>query len=105
MARKQCSFCGEFAPENAAICPRCREPFTVVVAHGSLESVGAKAQMRRGVLYVILAATLYYVLSSGYLGFDLPFNAIAILTGYLLPFLALCGAGLIVLSVFRRLTR
>lgn len=105
MARKQCTFCGEFAPQTATNCPRCREAFPSVVLQSGADPVQGKREIRRGILYVILAAVLQYF-GGGYSGMELPLSVmVPALTTYLLPFLAICGVGLIILGIFRRFTR
>lgn len=105
MARKQCTFCGEFAPESATICPRCREPFSSVVAHGGLDPVQGKREIRRGILYMVLAGVVHYF-TAGYSGMELPLSIIIPAVNlYLLPFLGLLGMGLVILGIYRRFTR
>ncbi|HEX9760416.1 MAG TPA: hypothetical protein VGA40_05835 [Candidatus Acidoferrales bacterium] len=105
MARKQCTFCGEFALETAAMCPRCREAFPAVTMQGSLDPVQGKREIRRGILYVVLSGVVHYF-TAGYSGMQLPLSIIIpAVDDFLLPFLALCGMGLIVLGFYRRFTR
>ena len=104
MGKRQCSFCGAFNPDTAQLCSNCREPMTGVphaAAHAHVSFTPQSiAQIRRGVIYILLAAGLHY-LTAGESGFQLPVQVSPIVNSYLIPFMFLCGAGLIIYGLFR----
>jgi hypothetical protein len=102
MGKRQCSFCGAFNPDTAQICSNCRESLVAAShapSHGGF-SPESLAQIRRGVLYILLAAVLYYFFG-GHSGIEMPVQISPIVNTYLVPFMFLCGAGLILLGLFR----
>jgi hypothetical protein len=57
--------------------------------------------IRRGILYMVMAGVAHYYLG-GYSPEKFPFTVIPAVTQYLLPFLFLCGLGLLAFGVYRR---
>lgn len=101
MAKRQCSYCGAFNPDTAQICSNCRESLVEVhVSHAGISPVGM-AKVRRGVIYILLAGGLHYF-AAGHSGIALPVQITPVVNAYLIPFLFLCGAGLVVYGLFLR---
>jgi hypothetical protein len=61
------------------------------------------AYIRRGVIYILIAAGLHFF-TAGHSGFQLPVQIDPIVNYCLVPFLFLCGLGLVVFGLFRRVT-
>ena len=104
MPQHQCPNCGKFWPEQIVVCPNCREPIRAGVqihAHGGGRANGQT--IRRGLLYMLLAAVFHYF-ASGSSPLLFPFAIPPFLTQTLLPFLFLAGLGMTALGVFRRAT-
>jgi len=102
MGKRQCSFCGAFNPDTAQICSNCRESLVAMPhaqAHAGFSPEGM-AQIRRGVLYILLAAVIYYFFG-GHSGIEIPVQISPIVNTYLVPFMFLCGVGLSLLGLFR----
>ena len=101
MASRQCPFCGKIVPEQATRCPFCREELIhVTVAAGRHGEQGLR-YMRRGLLYMLMASVVHYYLG-GYSPEKFPFTVLPEVTQYLIPFLFLCGLGLLAFGVYRR---
>src|SRR5258708_8672893 len=62
--------------------------------HGS----DGRREIRRGLLYMLLAAGIYYF-AGGYYAIKLPVTIVPAVTTYLSPFLFFCGAGLKLLGI------
>ncbi|MBI1738204.1 MAG: hypothetical protein HYR58_03060 [Acidobacteria bacterium] len=101
MARKQCAYCGEFVGENVKQCPNCREaiPDRVEIRKGP---AAGGTEIRRGLLYMLLGATLYYFASPGS-PLPIPFPVPPVVTRYLLPLLFLSGLGFALFGGLRRI--
>jgi hypothetical protein len=57
MARRECPFCGMLVSDYLTQCPFCHEALAEVL-RGSRSSTGGHANIRRGLLYMILAAVI-----------------------------------------------
>src|SRR5437667_280928 len=69
--KRHCPFCGVLIAMNLSQCPSCREAVPPVpVAYRS--SPDGRRAIRRGLLFMLLAAVAYYF-ASGYSGYNLPF--------------------------------
>lgn len=101
MAKRQCPYCGKYTLAEARQCPFCREPLTpvpTVLGHGA---EGAQKQIRRGLLYMLIAAAVYY-LAGDSSAVKLPFTILPEIRQYLIPFLFLSGLALLILGIYRR---
>ncbi len=58
--------------------------------------------MRRGLLYMFLAAVIYYF-AGGYSSFKLPVTVVPLVANYLVPLLFLGGLGFSLYGVFLRI--
>ncbi len=103
MGRRQCPHCGASVSDSYSDCPRCREHMPVATVSRAYRPTAGGDKIRRGMLYMLLAAVCYYF-AAGYSGLELPFSTsnIAIATEYLLPFLFLAGLGLVVYGLILR---
>ena len=79
-------------------CPFCREEFQDVRSVRRVQNEG-RAEIRRGLLYVLLAAIIHYF-ASGHSGFALPIAVPAFVTAYLTPLLFLGGVGFTVYGLY-----
>ena len=100
MARRQCAYCGTFVDENAKQCPDCREPIAERIVMHSSPPGGA--EIRRGLLYMLLSATAYYLLKPGS-PLPISFHVPGVVTTYLLPILFMLGVCFAVFGGFRRM--
>lgn len=73
-------------------CPFCREEVPQVRLSRPRSSNG-RAQIRRGLLYMLLAAISYYFAAGYSTPLQLPVEIVPIVTKYLLPLLFLSGLG------------
>lgn len=104
MAERQCPFCGKLLRPETVTCPFCRADLPLPTAEPSAyRSIAGNMQIRRGALYMLLAAVLYYF-AAGYSTFELPVSIAPILTDWALPLLFLGGLGLTVYGMYCRFT-
>jgi hypothetical protein len=87
-----CPFCGVPVAVSLNRCPFCREEIKDVHSAGPAYAKEARAKMRRGLLYILLAGIIHYF-AAGYSGFHLPIAVPALVTAYLTPLLFLAGVG------------
>ena len=93
MENRQCSFCGSLVTADALTCYHCREALPEQSAGRVRNPTAGYQEIRRGVLYMILAGVIHYAMSR--IGeFNLPIEIPAALAEYLTPFLFLGGVGL-----------
>jgi hypothetical protein len=91
-ATRQCVHCGKPVRTHLRQCPFCREMIPEVPRphwHGS----DGRREIRRGLLYMLLAAGIYY-LAGGYSQIKLPLTIVPAVTTYLSPLLFFGGLGL-----------
>jgi hypothetical protein len=98
--KRQCAYCGTFAPSHLIQCPDCREmlPQIAVVRPPRVKK---RTEIRRGLLYMLLAAVIYYF-AGGYNAMNLPFPINPLVTVYLSPLLFVSGLGLTIYGFFVR---
>jgi len=82
-------------------CPYCREAVPQVQLTRRTGPDG-KAQMRRGMLYMLLAALIYYFAAGYAAPLWLPIQVLPVVVNYLLPLLFLAGLGLTLYGLFLR---
>jgi hypothetical protein len=109
MPARQCPFCGKMISDLHSDCPFCHEavpalPGSTPVAKVSATPAASGAgnrNIRRGLLYMLLAAVTQYVVAGyGSSILKVPVRIAPIVTSYLVPFLFLCGLGLTVYGFF-----
>jgi hypothetical protein len=99
-ATRQCVHCGKPVRTHLRQCPFCREMIPEVPRLRKAGSDGRR-EIRRGLLYMLLAAVIYYF-SDGYSKMNLPFAIPPMVTAYLSPLLFFGGLGLSLYGVVLR---
>jgi hypothetical protein len=101
MQLRQCAFCGKRIDAHLNQCPFCREMVPQVRLSRAWGTSG-RTQMRRGLLYMLLAGVIYYF-SAGYARpLALPVAIQPVVTDYLVPLLFLGGLALALYGLFLR---
>jgi hypothetical protein len=109
MPARQCPFCGKMISDLHSHCPFCREavlpvpgsPSQAKAAVTSPPGGAGTRNIRRGLLYMLLAAVIQYLIATyGSSIVRVPVHIQPIITSYLAPFLFLCGLGLTVYGFF-----
>ena len=93
MQMRQCAFCGKSIAANLHQCPFCREMVPQVRLSRSSSGSG-RTQIRRGLLYMLLAGVIYYFAAGYAKPLALPIAVQPMVTNYLSPLLFLGGLGL-----------
>jgi hypothetical protein len=100
VATRQCVHCGKPVRTDLRQCPFCREVIPEVPRthrHGS----DGRREIRRGLLYMLMAAGIYYF-AGGYSAIKLPVTIVPAVTTYLAPLLFFGGLGLSLYGVVLR---
>ena len=97
---RQCVHCGKPVRTHLRQCPFCREMIPEVPKPRRLGSDGRR-EIRRGLLYMLLAAVVYYF-AGGYSKMNLPLAITPMVTAYFSPLLFLGGLGLSLYGVALR---
>ena len=100
LATRPCVFCGKSMLAHLSRCPHCREDIPKVQL-ASRPRTGGRQQIRRGLLYMLLAGVIQYF-AAGYSGLTLPIPVPPAVTTYLSPAVFLCGFGLLIYGFFLR---
>lgn len=101
MGVRECPFCGKQISDAFRDCPHCHEtvPELRVVKRASSSPAGKGGPLRRGLLYMMIVAFVYYLLSaSSPLKIPVPFAPV--LTTYLLPLFFLAGLCFAMYGIF-----
>jgi hypothetical protein len=93
MQLRQCAFCGKQIGTHLNQCPFCRE-MVPQVRLSRPWGTGGRAQIRRGLLYMLLAGVIYYFAAGYAKPLALPVAMQPIITNYLSPLLFLGGLAL-----------
>jgi hypothetical protein len=103
MDKKNCPFCGKPVAVTLDRCPFCREaiPRVQVSTRGSGSGDG-RANIRRGLLWALLAGVIYYFAGS-HSEFKLPVEIPGFVNIYLTPILFLGGAGMVLYGLFQKI--
>ena len=105
MGLRQCPHCGKHVLDTLVRCPLCREALAPVpVTSRSYRERQGGVEIRKGLLWMLLAGVFHYFAAGYEPDFQLPFEVMPILTQYLLPLLFLSGLGLTLLGLYRRIT-
>ena len=104
MEKRTCPFCGK--PVNVTLnrCPFCREalPAVSVGASQRAESTQGRANIRRGLLWALLAGVIHYF-AGGHSGLNLPVEIPSFVTQYLTPLLFLAGVAMALYGLFQKM--
>ena len=93
MEMRQCSFCGKPIAAHLNQCPFCREMVPQVRLFRSSSDAGHQ-QIRRGLLYMLLAGVIYYFAAGYARPLEIPVTIQPAVHNYLAPLLFLGGLGL-----------
>lgn len=105
MAVRYCPFCGKPVPLEARDCRACGAALRAYVPDRPASGVTpAAALMRRGALWMVLAAVLYYF-ASGRSPWTFPIPFAPMLVDWVLPLLFLSGFALVGFGLFRHFTQ
>src|SRR5262252_369383 len=103
MDKRNCPFCGKPVAVKLERCPHCREAIPKVqVSVPSGSSAGGRANIRRGLLWALLAGVIYYF-AGGHSGLKLPVEVPGFVNSYLTPMLFLGGAGMALYGLLQRI--
>src|SRR6266852_8900550 len=100
---QRCAFCGKYMAARLKQCPFCREAVPQVQLSRRTGPDGRR-QIRRALLYMLLAAVIHYF-AAGYgdpIRIPLPAPVLPLVTQYLTPLLFLGGLGLTLYGLFLR---
>ena len=100
MKTRQCPYCGIAVSAERAECPHCHAAIPEVRMERQHDSQG-NAEIRKGLLYVLLAAVIYYF-GSGYSPMQVPIPIQPLVTSILSPMLFLGGLGLAIHGYIQR---
>ena len=104
MPERQCPFCGKLLRPETLTCPFCRSDLPPPLTESRADrALAGNTQIRRGGLYMLLAAVIYYF-AAGYSTFELPLTIAPVVTVLVLPLIFLGGLGLVIYGVYCRLT-
>jgi hypothetical protein len=98
---RQCPYCGKLLSRNSPQCPHCRETLAEIRIV-RVTPVAKHGQIRRGLLYMLLAAVIRYF-AGGYSGMDVRFPIAPVVAVYLSPLLFLGGLGLTLYGFYLRI--
>jgi len=102
LAARHCVYCGKPVAPHHSQCPHCREAVPKVRLAPAPVPAAKRSQMRRGILYMLLALVIHYVaLRSGSL--NLPFSVNPAVT-YLTTMMFLAGLALALYGFFTKVT-
>jgi hypothetical protein len=99
---RQCAFCGKPIAVHLLQCPFCRE-MVPQVRLSRRAGANGRQHIRRGLLYMLLAAVIYYFAGGYGAPLRLPIQIVPAVTNYLLPLLFLGGLGLCVYGFVLRI--
>jgi hypothetical protein len=100
LATRPCVFCGRSMLVHLKRCPHCREDVPQVNL-SSRPRTGGRLEIRRGLLYMLLAGVIQYF-AGGYSIFTLPIAVPALVTAYLAPVVFISGLGLLFYGFYLR---
>ncbi len=101
LATRPCVFCGKSMLAHLTRCPHCREDVPNVQLSSRGPRTGGRAQIRRALLYMLLAGVIQYF-AAGYSSFTLPITVSPIVTTYLAPAVFISGLGLLIYGFYLR---
>jgi hypothetical protein len=101
-AARTCVYCGKPFAAHLKRCPFCREDVPEVRVSMSRRPDG-RAQIRRGLLYMFLAAVIHYFAAGYSAPLQVPVFVVPLVTNYLTPLLFLGGLGLSLYGLYLRI--
>lgn len=101
MEKRNCPFCGKPVSVTFDSCPFCREAIPSVRVSARGGSSDGNANIRRGLLWGLLAGVIYYF-AGGHSGLKLPVEVPGFVNLYLTPILFLGGAGMALYGLFQK---
>lgn len=93
MSDRQCPFCGKSISSDRVECPFCQKELPQFHQPLHFRNAASRAQMRRGMLWMLMAAVFYFF-AAGYSPLQVPVPLAPMLTDWVLPLLFLGGLGL-----------
>src|SRR5260370_42139440 len=100
--KRRCVYCGKAIAVHLTQCPYCREMVPERRASRRSGSNG-RQQIRRGLLYMLLAAVIFYFPTGDAVPLKPPLQGVPFFANYFLPLLFPGGLGAAVFSLFLRL--
>src|SRR5260370_29095335 len=100
LSTRPCVFCGKSMLAHLTRCPHCREDVPQVQL-SSRKRTGGRHEIRRGLLYMLLAGVIQYFVA-GCISFTLPIAVPPLATPYLAPVVFLSGFGLAMFGCYHR---
>jgi hypothetical protein len=101
MGKRNCPFCGKPVSVTFDRCPLCREAIPTVQVGARAGSGHGNANIRRGLLWGLLAGVIYYF-AGGHSGLKLPVEVPGFVNLYLTPILLLGGAAMALYGLFQK---
>ena len=103
MDKRSCPFCGKPVSVSLDRCPFCREAITrVQVSSPGASSGDGSANIRRGLLWALLAVVIYYF-ASGHSSLKLPVEVPSFVNVYLTPILFVGGVAMALYGLFQKI--
>ncbi len=99
---RTCVYCGKSFAAHLNRCPFCREEVPEVRL-SRVRGPDGRAQIRRGLLYMFLAAVIHYFAAGYSAPLQVPVFVIPLVTNYLTPLLFLSGLGLSLYGLYLRI--
>jgi hypothetical protein len=100
LATRRCVFCGKSVLAHLTRCPHCREDVPKVQL-SSRPRTGGRLQIRRALLYMLLAGVIQYF-AGGYSALTVPVTVSPIITTYLAPVVFVSALGLLIYGFYLR---
>lgn len=100
LATRPCIYCGKSMLAHLNRCPHCREDIPQVQVSKRVRT-GGRLQIRRGLLYMLLAGVIQYF-AAGYSSFTVPVAVPPVVTAYLAPVVFISGLGLLFYGLYLR---
>ena len=99
---RTCVYCGKPFAAHLNRCPFCREAVPEVRL-SRVSGPDGRAQIRRGLLYMFLAAVIHYFAAGYSAPLQVPVFVLPLVTDYLTPLLFLGGLGLALYGFYLRI--
>jgi hypothetical protein len=101
-AARTCVYCGKPFASHLNRCPFCREAVPEVQL-SRVQGPDGGVQIRRGLLYMFLAAVIHYFAAGYAAPLEVPVFVVPLVTNYLTPLLFLGGLGLALYGFYLRI--